>query len=244
MKPTVVEQLQRLNLQFYQTFAAPFSATRQRIQPGVQRVIGDLPAALSVLDIGCGNGNLWQALRRQGHRGAYTGVDFSPELLRQAERLAAERSAANPPRFILADLSREDWGAEIPGGPFERVFAFAVLHHLPGADLRRRTLRQIRELLAPQGRLVFSVWQFRSSPRLAKRILDWSAIGLDAADVEPGDALLDWRSGGLGLRYAHQFDEPELQGLADSTGFEIESRFYSDGKQGNLGLYQTWKPKR
>jgi hypothetical protein len=32
-------------------------------------------------------------------------------------------------------------------------------------------------------------------------------VGLSANDVDPGDYLLDWRSGGEGLRYIHHFSE-------------------------------------
>jgi hypothetical protein len=59
--------------------------------------------------------------------------------------------------------------------------------------------------------------------------------------VDAGDYLLDWRSGGEGLRYVHHFDEAELQGLAERSGFQIDETFYSDGETGNLGLYEIWK---
>jgi len=51
-----VNRLIELNRQFYQTFAGAFSATRQRIQPGVRRQIEQLPANARLLDLGCGNG--------------------------------------------------------------------------------------------------------------------------------------------------------------------------------------------
>jgi len=69
----------------------------------------------------------------------------------------------------------------------------------------------------------------------------WSDAGLTEADVDAGDYLLDWRSGGTGLRYAHHFNENELATLAESSGFEIITTFYSDGKEGNLAIYQVWK---
>ena len=54
--------------------------------------------------------------------------------------------------------------------------------------------------------------------------------------MEPGDYLLDWRSGGRGLRYVHHFDEAELEALADASRFRICSAFLSDGENGQLGL--------
>jgi hypothetical protein len=44
MNPTTLSRLLDLNRQFYQTFALPFSATRQRLQPGVRHVLASLPA--------------------------------------------------------------------------------------------------------------------------------------------------------------------------------------------------------
>ena len=75
----------------------------------------------------------------------------------------------------------------------------------------------------------------------AERI--WERIGLTAAGVDAGDYLLDWRRGGEGLRYVHQFSEEELSTLATESGFEVAVTFYSDGEGGRLGLYQVWKKK-
>jgi hypothetical protein len=81
-----------------------------------------------------------------------------------------------------------------------------------------------------------------NSEKLKARIQPWEAAAISGSEVDAGDYLLDWRSGGTGLRYVHHFDEGELHNLAEATGFEITETFYSDGEGGNLGLYQVWKP--
>ncbi|NJN44464.1 MAG: hypothetical protein HC806_06915 [Anaerolineae bacterium] len=81
-----------------------------------------------------------------------------------------------------------------------------------------------------------------NSPRWRARIQPWERVGLSAEEVGLGDNLLDWRRGGEGLRYVHHFSEDELAHLAKDSDFEITDTFYSDGKEGNLGLYQVWKP--
>ena len=68
----------------------------------------------------------------------------------------------------------------------------------------------------------------------------WQAAGLQEADVDPGDYLLDWRHGGTGLRYVHHFSETELLEMADLSGFKVAETFYSDGENQRLGLYQVW----
>jgi SAM-dependent methyltransferase len=238
MQPEIQNQLRAINQQFYQTFAGPFSATRSRLQAGVHKVLESLPATARLLDLGCGNGNLARALYRQGHKGPYLGMDFSPTLI--AETQAALEA---PFTFLQADLAMPGWDENIPDSPYDVILAFAVLHHLPGAELRRAVLQRVRAHLVPGGRFTHSNWQFLNSARLRARIQPWEQVGLTDADVDPGDYLLDWRRGGEGLRYVHHFSPEELMGLAAETGFRVLETTWSDGEGGNLGLYQVWEPR-
>ena len=241
MEAEIRQQIIDLNHQFYQTFAQPFSLTRQRIQPGVRRVLEQIPIEASVLDLGCGNGELWQVLASRGQRGVYCGLDFSTGLLQAARERTARSESNNPPVFIQADLTRPDWVKLILLSPVEIVTAFAVMHHLPGIETRLRLLEQIKSLLAPQGRLYLSNWQFLNSERLRARVQPWETVGLTQAQVDAEDYLLDWRQGGLGLRYVHHFSPAELDELAQISGYRVLETFYSDGKGGRLSIYQTWE---
>lgn len=236
MDEQIAARLLRLNREFYQTFAQPFIETRKRLQPGVLRTIEDLSPEKAVLDLGCGSGELARELVRRGHRGRYVGLDMSKDLL-----TAALVDQPHPDaRFVLADLADPDWHSGL-SGPFERIFAFAVLHHIPGDALRLRLVREIRELLAASGSVTLSVWDFMASERLQARLVDWDVIGLRWEDVDDGDYLLDWRRGGHGLRYVHHFNEEELADLAARGGFSVEGTYRSDGEGGRLGQYQTWR---
>jgi tRNA (uracil-5-)-methyltransferase TRM9 len=243
-KPTI-KSLIRLNQQFYQTFAEQFSATRQQIQPGVRNLIRQIPPECRILDLGCGNGKLWQRLVEQGFHGQYVGSDFSQKLLEvateQTSQTVVRLPAVHPPQFIQADLTENGWETVVPRPAYDFVLAFAVLHHLPGELTVIQLLQKIQQFLAPGGQFLFSVWQFLNSPRLRERIQDWSQIGLSESQVEQGDFLLDWRQGGHGLRYVHHFNPDELESLARRCGFICTGAYLSDGKGGNLSLYQTWK---
>lgn len=243
MDQDTIHHIHTLNLKFYQSFADEFSETRGRLQPGVQRILGRIPDSDSLLDLGCGNGILARALDRQGHGGAYIGVDQTETFLQIA------REQADHPRaqFIHLDLTEHGWDRQTQKAmtaagvdAFDRVAAFAVLHHIPGAQTRVRLLRMLGGLLAEDGRFHLSNWNFMVSERLRARLVPWSEAGLDRSQVEDGDYLLDWRRGGRGLRYVHLFDEQELERLASQAGYEVIETFYSDGKGGRLGLYQTW----
>jgi tRNA (uracil-5-)-methyltransferase TRM9 len=239
VKADIAQRLIELNRQFYTDFGGAFSATRRRLQPGVRRILDSLDGDETILDLGCGNGELARTLARDGHHGAYLGLDFSLPLLKDADSGPGKFSA----EFREVDLTQlsafsnqlsalEDWSV---------ITAFAVLHHIPSQELRLDILKTIHKLLAEGGRFIHSNWQFLNSPRLRQRVRKWSEAGLTEADVDEGDYLLDWRSGGTGLRYVHHFNENELATLAESSGFSVLETFYSDGKEGDLAIYQIWK---
>jgi SAM-dependent methyltransferase len=240
MKNETAARLLTLNKQFYQTFGREFSSTRQRLQPGVQRVLDMLTGKESILDLGCGNGELVRELMRRGHRGPYTGVDFSLPLLEVARHGWEDA----PATFLRADLMAPDWDKKIIASltnPFDLVTAFATLHHIPGWDARLSILNKVHAMLRPGGQFIHSEWQFLNSEKLKDRIQPWAELKLTQDDVEPGDYLIDWRSGGRGLRYVHHFDEAELEALAEASRFRVRAMFFSDGVNERLGLYQIWE---
>jgi len=245
MNAGTLTRLLDLNKQFYQTFGREFSSTRQRLQPGVQRVLDMLTGDETLLDLGCGNGELARERMRRGQRGPYTGIDFSQPLL----DVARQGWEDAPATFVRADLTRAGWEKTVisklasPASRFDVVVCFSVLHHIPSADLRLGILQKVHQVLSPGGRFIHSEWQFMNSEKLKSRIQPWQAIGLTDRDVDPGDYLIDWRSGGRGLRYVHHFDEAELDALAKASRFRVCEVFSSDGENDRLGLYQVWEAR-
>jgi len=240
---STVEKLNALNRQFYQTLGEQFSATRRRIHPGVRRLLPSILNSANILDLGCGNGELARQLSQQDFLGSYTGLDISLSLLKEASEV---HPLVGCYCFLQADLSNPEWAqvlykSGIPE-PFDCILAFASLHHLPGKHLRTRILCQARQLISPKGLLIHSEWMFLNSARLREHILPWETAGLIAAQVDPGDYLLDWRGGDYGLRYVHHFTSPELEALAAETGFRVQQSFLSDGEGSKLSHYQVWLP--
>ena len=247
MNPDTANKLVQLNHQFYQTFALQFSTSRLRLQPGILRILeagfladpGGIPLDADILELGCGNGTLARELAHRGLTGVYLGLDFNAELLEEASQHLPPGFQSD---FRQTNLASQDWDERIAIGSWDMILAFSVLHHLPGEALRKQLLYKIRKLIKPGGSFIHSEWQFLNSPRLVQRIQPWETIDLRAADVDPGDYLMDWRSGGHGLRYVHHFSEPELVKLAGEAGFQVVESFLSDGEGSKLGLYQLWKP--
>ncbi len=235
MNTATSEVLLNLNRAFYARFADQFAHSRTPNQPGWQRLLPFLPHSGRLLDVGCGDGRLARLLDREGRRVAYIGVDSSPQLLAIAGAEAAALSM--PATFVEADVAETGWTHRLPAHSYHAVTALAVLHHIPGQQQRRALLAQLADLLAEDGVLALSTWQFMNEARLRRKIVPWSAAGLTSEQVEAGDALLDWQRGGIGLRYCHLVDEAELTALASQAGLDVQTIFLDDGRDKNLNLF-------
>jgi 2-polyprenyl-3-methyl-5-hydroxy-6-metoxy-1,4-benzoquinol methylase len=238
MNSAMADNLIAINREFYARFGEQFSVTRQRLQPGVRKILDLIPDDISVLDLGCGNGHFLHELAGRGHKAPLLGVDFSLPLLRAAE-------SSPGVEFREVDLVKlSTFGDQLlaVNGPWSVVTMFATLHHIPSTEMRLDILRTVRKLLKANGKFILSNWQFLNSAKLRSRIQAWDKVGINESDLDEGDYLLDWRSGGEGLRYAHQFSAEELLGLADQTEMRVTDSFLSDGDGSNLGLYQVWEP--
>lgn len=241
MKTKIQSKLLNLNQDFYERFSSSFSATRNQVQLGVRRVIQRIKLDAVILDVGCGNGTLARALATQGFSGRYLGVDMSRSLLTKATNLLDD-PAEGSYKFQQVDLAAPNWQNSLQPGSYDWVVSFAVLHHLPGNDLRLQTASAFKALIVPGGHAAVSVWQWQNSPRLRKRVQPWSTVGINPEDLDNGDVLLDWRAGDIpGLRYVHTFNKDKLADLAEKAGFQVCENFYSDGKSGDLALYQIWR---
>lgn len=252
MEKRIVEKINSINEEFYRNFAKSFSATRGRIQPGVAHLLTHSNKSGNWLDIGCGNGTLARALIEQGFSGRYLGVDFSQGLIEEARRITAEMQQSSDINidFQCMDINQTGWAQEISEIHWDTISIFAVLHHIPSHEQRFTLCKQIRELLVPNKPVYVSVWQLKNSPRLFSRVKPWQVVGIHNDEVEDGDVLMDWRAGqkqeesSQALRYVHVFSEDELVQLAQNSNFEVTETFYSDGKEGNLALYQVWLIKK
>jgi ubiquinone/menaquinone biosynthesis C-methylase UbiE len=120
---------------------------RALIDPTLLAVLGSVRGC-RVLDVACGNGYLTRRFRRQGAARA-VGVDASLACIRLArQREARRRSGAE---FVHGDSTRL---ARFEDGTFDRIVANMALMDIRDAAA---TIREIGRLLAPGGRLVFSI---------------------------------------------------------------------------------------
>src|SRR5690349_5334764 len=106
-----------------------------------------------IIELGVGSGRIAVELLHEGHE--VIGLDASPAMLQRARERAEAAGVAERLTLLQADFRSPP-----PLPPSQRVIApFRPFLHLRGDEERLSTLRAARDLLAPDGRLVFDVFE-------------------------------------------------------------------------------------
>lgn len=223
MKEEVAKKILNKVKADYAVIAPQFSQKRQKFWDEMRDFAESLGPGDRVLDLGCGNGRLYEALKEKSID--YTGVDNSPELLDFAKKRWGENESR---RFLLGDATNLDWWK---GEKYNVVFLIATLHHIPSENLRKKVLENVGKILAKDGFLIMTNWAlFRKKylTLVAKNII-LKLFG--RSDLDFGDAMVPWKSSENGKvmaeRYVHALTLRELKRLVKESGFEILENFYS-----------------
>jgi SAM-dependent methyltransferase len=165
-------------------------------RPATLALAGDV-SGRKILDAGCGSGPLFAALRDRGAR--VTGIDASRALLEIARtRLGGD-----------ADLQFADLTGPLPfaDATFDDVIVSLVMHSLPDWS---PTLRELRRVLTPGGRLIMSIYHPTSAyciERLAGRRPDYFTTW---------SWTEEWTMGGA--TQTLEFWMPPLHAMSDAFG--------------------------
>lgn len=141
---------------------------------------------LSLLDYGCGAGDLMRVLAGLGARAEFTGCDISHGMLAEVAKRWPDAQGPAP-----AVAPQEGARTPFADGRFDIATISAVLHHVPVAE-RSAVYAELGRVLKPGGRL----YVFEHNPRnplvryvIARTPIDENAILLDSQEVRHG--LLD-----------------------------------------------------
>lgn len=138
-----------------------------------------------VLDLGCGNGRFCENLKNTN----YTGIDNSEKLIEIA------RKNYKGVDFRIASA------LDIPfkENEFDKVFSFAVLHHIP-KEYHNIFVKEIKRVLKDDGILILTVWNLKD--RKEK---------LDVKKINEKEILIPWH--GAEDHYFYVFELNELKEL-------------------------------
>jgi tRNA (uracil-5-)-methyltransferase TRM9 len=241
MDRKTVKQLSQLNQRFYLRIQEYFNRTRQSYWLGWEKLLPLLQKErLRVLDIGCGNGRLGRFLAKRLPQTEieYVGLDNNRYLLSQAKKALPQA------KLIKQDILRA-WA--LGGKEFELIAIMGVLHHLPGFANRLKLLERAKQKLAKNGFLVFTIWQFTSSPKLSKKIISWEEFKqktrskIDFRQLEPNDYILDWKKGVKGYRFCHLINQTELKKLTSTLKMKLFALYLDDDREKGGNEYVVLK---
>lgn len=208
-------QIIRETRQNYNVIAKEWDASRHLPSAIKIAQIRSVKKGMSVLDVGCGNGFIAPFILSRG--ASYVGLDISGSLIVLAKKKFKKEIKAGA-KFLTGNIV-----AKIPfkKETFDRVFCFAVLHHIPSDQLRLRALQEIFRVLKKNGQAVVVVWNLLNQWPRARFSID-EKIKNKPSELDAGDLLVPWKGTKNKTieRYLHLFTERELKLLAREAKFK------------------------
>ena len=192
----------------YNLIAEEFSRSRDKFWEELRFLDGYVGDSERVLDLGCGNGRLYELFRKKNVD--YYGIDISERLVELAKR-----------RYPQAKF----WAADALNLPFfdnffDKVISIAVFHHVPSKESRLKFLKEAKRVLKPGGTFILIVWNLNSFNKSLMFLKYGLKKILKRSSLDFGDAFLPW--GEEVLRYVHRFSKGELVKLLGESGFKVE----------------------
>lgn len=169
------------------------SSLRQKLASGLEEL--KVCANETVLDIGCGTGNLTQAiLDRLSSEGRIIAVDISPRMIAQAQQKVTDFRAT----WYLANAEC----LPIPDASCDRVFCYSVWPHF---DRQENVLEEFYRVLRPGGFL--HIWHLLSREKINE--IHASASEIIRQDIlPPAKAIVDML-GNAGFQVTTSIDDQE-----------------------------------
>jgi len=211
----------------YNRIAPLFSSKRLFIPEDFYHFLTLIKEKEKILDLGCGNGRFFEVL--SGKDISYFGVDFSEEMIKIASQ-----------RYPNAFFQKAN-ALSLPfkDNFFDKVFSFAVFHHIPSLELRMEFLKEVKRVLKKGGLFILSVWNLLKTKKLL--VLKYAILKvLKFNSLDFKDVFYPWKNEKgevLAWRYFHCFSLGELKKLGKKAGFFVKDCYEKEsGKESNLYL--------
>jgi ubiquinone/menaquinone biosynthesis C-methylase UbiE len=199
----------------YNLISEKFSQTRSHLWKDLEFIGSYCKKGDKVLDFGCGNGRLLNFLEKKDIE--YTGVDISDKLLMEAKNHFFNRE-----KVEFKKLSGLD-SLPLENDSFNVIYAVAVLHHLPGKEMRKKAVEEFYRILKPEGTIVITVWNLWQQKYWRNIFFNWEEKILGRSHLDWNDCYIDFQDnrGRNFPRYHHAFTKRELAELFSQAGFSI-----------------------
>lgn len=208
----------------YNTIAVDWDKTRV-LPSGIKlKLLKDVKKGMKVMDLGCGNGLVARQIMEAG--ASYTGTDISEKLIKIDKNKFKAEIKKRKAKFFVADATKK---LPLKNNYFDRIFCFAVLHHIPSDDLRIKLLSEVKRVLKRNGEARFIVWNLMNEWPY-KRFKINEQLKKPNAGFEKGDVLLPWKATADKIidRYLYIFTKEKLKELAQKAGFKnIKIDYYN-----------------
>lgn len=232
MKKDYADYLLKYSMEVYDDIAVQFSKTRNGFWSDLNFLIDYAKSGLKILDLGCGNGRLLNALKDKEVQ--YVGVDNSEKLLSEAQK--------NYPEYKDKFWKADALNLPFAENEFDMIYSIAVLQHIPSKEYRMKFLKECLRTLKKDGKLVLTVWLVKNGSnhyKKANNIFQRVKSLLKLSDFDYGDVMIPFvvDNVNLGDRYIHAFSLKELVMLVRKAGFKlIDSGYTKDdlGKKRNI----------
>ena len=204
----------------YELTAKEFSGTRKKEWPEVRFLFDDyLKKGDKVLDLGCGNGRFYNFFIK--NKVNLKGIDWSEKLINFAKK---EYPKGN---FLVVNALDMPFN----NGYFDKIYAIAVLHHIPSEENRLKFFKEVKRVLKRRGVFMLTVWNFHTTKDffLLLKYTILKIIGRSKLDFK--DIFKKW--GRKAEKYYHWFSKKELISLATKAGFKVKKSGIIKNKAGN-----------
>ncbi|PIS05186.1 MAG: hypothetical protein COT81_02505 [Candidatus Buchananbacteria bacterium CG10_big_fil_rev_8_21_14_0_10_42_9] len=227
MKKSVVKNILQQNKLAYEQVSDFFNDSRRFAWPEFSDFIEFVPTGAKILDLGCGNGRLLDALTDT--KVNYTGLDISEPIIQAAKKRYPKA------KFIVGDITNFSLPKK-----YDVIFLIASLHHIPSPELRLKVIQNAYHHLSGGGYIIMTNWNLRQGKyrrlyfaSLLKKLL--------------GQSELDWRGvwvpfsahGDVVNRYYYGFSKSSVKRLLHLAGFTVVQNYYVRKGQ-KVGVWQGW----
>lgn len=181
------------------------------------------------MDLGCGNGRYFELMKDK--EVDYFGVDNSEELIKIAREHYSDflETKAHSDQARARFKVKNCLELSFPNNYFDIGYSFAVLHHIPSEELRKKFLKEAERVLKPESYFIITVWNIWNDSKKKKKVRKNNLLRkVGLSQLGPNDIKTSF--GGLDEVYLHCFKKKELINLIREVGFKVKKTGFIDWK--------------